>query len=82
MGGSNAGKQKKQVEEVALKEEEEEKERLASAGGAGLAQEVIQLLYQQAQSAPLPSTQQERQDFFMNLVTQADQLVMMGAQRV
>ncbi|KLO18058.1 MAS20-domain-containing protein [Schizopora paradoxa] len=73
-------KQKKQVEEVALKDQEEEKERLASAGGAGIPQEVIQLLYQQAQSAPLPSTQQERQDFFMNLVTQADQLVMMGPQ--
>lgn len=78
------GKEKKQIEEVAQKEQEEQKERLASldAGGAGIPAEVIQLLYQQAQQAPLPSTQREREDFFMSLVTQADQLVMMGAQHI
>jgi len=75
-------KEKKQVEQVALKEQEEQKELLESldAGGAGIPAEVIKLLYQQAHQAPLPSTQQERQDYFMNLVTQADQLVMMGPQ--
>jgi len=74
-------KEKKQIEEVALKEEEEQ-ERLASLdpGGAGIPAEVIEILYQQAHQAPLPSTQQERQEFFMSLVTQADQLVMMGPQ--
>jgi len=59
----------------------DEKAQEASAS-SGLPRDVIELVFQQAQAAPLPSGEEERRTFFMTLVQQGDSLLAMGTPRL